>query len=61
MLGVGMVHQHFMLVKTLTVAENVSLGREPGRRWVYDAATGRRRRWRSFRRRHGLGLRRRGG
>ncbi len=30
--GIGMVHQHFMLVPTLTVAENVVLGREP-RRW----------------------------
>jgi simple sugar transport system ATP-binding protein len=29
--GVGMVHQHFMLVPTLTVAENVVLGREPSR------------------------------
>jgi len=27
--GVGMVHQHFMLVDTLTVAENVVLGAEP--------------------------------
>src|SRR6478672_1272170 len=26
--GVGMVHQHFMLVPTLTVAENITLGRE---------------------------------
>ncbi len=26
--GVGMVHQHFMLVPTLTVAENVVLGQE---------------------------------
>jgi simple sugar transport system ATP-binding protein len=25
--GVGMVHQHFMLVPTLTVAENMMLGR----------------------------------
>jgi len=25
-LGIGMVHQHFMLVPTLTVAENVALG-----------------------------------
>ncbi|MBI1796072.1 MAG: ABC transporter ATP-binding protein [Candidatus Eisenbacteria bacterium] len=30
-LGLGMVHQHFMLVDTLTVAENVVLGREPRR------------------------------
>jgi len=28
-LGLGMVHQHFMLVGPLTVAENVVLGREP--------------------------------
>jgi simple sugar transport system ATP-binding protein len=28
-LGLGMVHQHFMLVDTLTVAENVTLGHEP--------------------------------
>ncbi len=28
-LGIGMVHQHFMLVPSLTVAENVILGREP--------------------------------
>ena len=31
--GVGMIHQHFMLVPTLTVAENVALGGDPtGRR-----------------------------
>ena len=34
--GVGMVHQHFMLVPTLTVAENIVLGREPVRRGVLD-------------------------
>src|SRR4051812_45512555 len=28
-LGLGMVHQHFMLVETLTVAENLALGHEP--------------------------------
>jgi simple sugar transport system ATP-binding protein len=28
-LGLGMVHQHFMLVDTLTVAENVTLAHEP--------------------------------
>jgi general nucleoside transport system ATP-binding protein len=30
--GVGMVHQHFMLVPVFTVAENVTLGAEPIRR-----------------------------
>ena len=34
--GVGMVHQHFMLVGSLTVAENVILGREPRRRGLLD-------------------------
>jgi len=34
--GVGMVHQHFMLVPTLTVAENVVLGREPLRGGTFD-------------------------
>jgi len=28
-LGIGMVHQHFMLVPRLTVAENIMLGQEP--------------------------------
>ena len=28
-LGIGMVHQHFMLVPSLTVAENIILGMEP--------------------------------
>ncbi len=28
-LGIGMVHQHFMLVENMTVAENVVLGSEP--------------------------------
>jgi simple sugar transport system ATP-binding protein len=36
--GVAMVHQHFMLVPTLTVLENAVLGREPaGRLAVLDA------------------------
>ncbi len=29
-MGIGMVHQHFMLIPPLTVAENIVLGREPG-------------------------------
>ena len=36
--GVGMVHQHFMLVPTLTVAENVVLGREPMQGLQVDVA-----------------------
>jgi simple sugar transport system ATP-binding protein len=39
--GVGMVHQHFMLVPTLTVTENVVLGREPKKGLVLDLARAR--------------------
>ncbi|HVR44836.1 MAG TPA: ABC transporter ATP-binding protein [Thermoanaerobaculia bacterium] len=28
--GIGMVHQHFMLIDTMTVTENIVLGAEPG-------------------------------
>src|SRR5207302_1114544 len=36
-LGIGMVHQHFMLIPPLTVAENIVLGHEPGGlRSAYD-------------------------
>ena len=34
--GVGMVYQHFTLVPTLTVTENVVLGREPRRGLMFD-------------------------
>ncbi len=34
--GIGMVHQHFMLVSTLTVAENVALGQKSGRGLLTD-------------------------
>ena len=34
--GLGMVHQHFMLIDTLTVTENIILGAEPGRGGVID-------------------------
>jgi general nucleoside transport system ATP-binding protein len=36
--GVGMVHQHFMLIGSLTVAENVILGREVRRGPLLDLA-----------------------
>src|SRR5918998_2099302 len=35
-LGIGMVHQHFMLVETMTVAENIVLGAEPGTTLALD-------------------------
>lgn len=38
-LGIGMVHQHFMLVDTMTVAENIVLGAEPGSAVALDLAT----------------------
>jgi len=34
--GIGMVHQHFMLVPSLTVAENIFLGMEPRKRGLID-------------------------
>jgi general nucleoside transport system ATP-binding protein len=35
-LGIGMVHQHFMLVETMTVADNIVLGAEPGSSLALD-------------------------
>ena len=35
-LGIGMVHQHFMLVPVMTVAENLVLGTEPNRGPLLD-------------------------
>ena len=37
--GIGMVHQHFMQVPSLTVAENVILGIEPTKGLKFDTAT----------------------
>ncbi|NMB54664.1 MAG: ABC transporter ATP-binding protein [Leptolinea sp.] len=37
--GIGMIHQHFMLVPTLTVAENVILGLKSAREPLLDLAT----------------------
>ena len=42
-LGIGMVYQHFMLVETLTVAENMVLGFEPTKgKFLFDLETARR-------------------
>jgi general nucleoside transport system ATP-binding protein len=41
--GIGMVHQHFMLIPVFTVAENVMLGHEPSRGGVIDLREARRR------------------
>jgi ABC-type uncharacterized transport system ATPase subunit len=38
-LGIGMVHQHFMLVPVMTVAENLVLGTEPSRGPLLDYKT----------------------
>jgi ABC-type uncharacterized transport system ATPase subunit len=40
--GVGMVHQHFMLVPTLSVAENLVLGSEPTKGMTLDREKARR-------------------
>jgi ABC-type uncharacterized transport systems, ATPase components len=52
--GIGMVHQHFMLIPVMTVAENIVLATEPRRAGVlldYDAA---RKRVRELSQRYGL-------
>jgi general nucleoside transport system ATP-binding protein len=42
--GIGMVHQHFMLIPVMTVAENIVLGDEPVREGIFlDEAAARRR------------------
>ncbi|HEY7832981.1 MAG TPA: ABC transporter ATP-binding protein [Ktedonobacterales bacterium] len=40
--GIGMVHQHFMLIPVLTVNENIMLGREPVSNGFYDTNEARR-------------------
>jgi simple sugar transport system ATP-binding protein len=40
-LGIGMVHQHFMLIPVFTVGENIMLGREPVNGGFYDSARAR--------------------
>lgn len=40
--GIGMVHQHFMLIPVFTVAENMVLGHEPGTAGLLDLRAARR-------------------
>ncbi|WP_166355428.1 ABC transporter ATP-binding protein [Phytoactinopolyspora limicola] len=54
-LGIGMVHQHFMLADNLTVLENIVLGAEPRRGIRLDYAAARRQ-IRELSDRYGLGL-----
>jgi general nucleoside transport system ATP-binding protein len=42
-IGIGMVHQHFMLVPVMTVTENIVLGGEPRRGGLLDTREGARR------------------
>jgi simple sugar transport system ATP-binding protein len=39
--GIGMVHQHFMLVPPFTVTENIILGQEPVKRGIIDSGKAR--------------------
>jgi simple sugar transport system ATP-binding protein len=41
--GIGMVHQHFMLIPQLTVAENIVLGARPGRSILFSKSNTERR------------------
>jgi simple sugar transport system ATP-binding protein len=41
--GIGMIHQHFMLISEFTVLENIILGAEPGKGLMLDRAVARRR------------------
>ena len=38
-MGIGMVHQHFMLIQPFTVTENIILGMEPTKRLTVDKET----------------------
>ncbi len=52
--GIGMVHQHFMLVPVFTVAENLMLGREPTKGFGLLDRAAARRRVRELAQRYGL-------
>ena len=52
--GVGMVHQHFMLVPSFTVAQNIVLSQEPRRGRVFFDSAAARRKTRELVERYGL-------
>ncbi len=54
--GIGMVHQHFMLIPVMTVAENIVLGNEPVREGVLLDEAGAEERVRSLSQQFGLAV-----
>src|SRR5712692_6077787 len=52
--GIGMVHQHFMLIPVMTVAENIVLGIEPVREGVFLDESGAEERVRELSKQYGL-------
>src|SRR6476659_1466715 len=54
--GIGMVHQHFMLIPVMTVAENIVLGTEPRREGVLLDLSAAERRVRELSEQYGLSV-----
>jgi len=54
--GIGMVHQHFMLIPVMTVAENIVLGNEPTREGILLDERGAEERVRELSRQFGLAV-----
>jgi general nucleoside transport system ATP-binding protein len=54
--GIGMVHQHFMLIPVMTVAENIVLGKEPTREGIILDERGAEERVREISKQYGLAV-----
>src|SRR5512142_1917885 len=54
--GIGMVHQHFMLIPVMTVAENIVLGNEPTREGILLDERGAEARVREISKQYGLAV-----
>src|SRR5690242_7308400 len=54
--GIGMVHQHFMLIPVMTVAENIVLGNEPTREGIFLDERGAEERVRELSKQYGLAV-----